>query len=72
VTKEHLWEFPERQGFKRCPVEIYGEMGLLRLLKQFFDRALCFSDRGVSAVHPVAELIERLMLSSPVAGSSID
>jgi len=43
VTKEHLWEFLERQGFRRGPVEIYGEMELLRLLDQFFDRALCFA-----------------------------
>lgn len=46
VTKEHLWEFLERQGFRRAPVEIYGEMELLRLLDQFFDRALCFATEG--------------------------
>jgi hypothetical protein len=43
VMKEHLWEFLERQGFKRGPVEMYGEMELLRLLDRFFDRALCFA-----------------------------
>jgi hypothetical protein len=46
VIKEHLWEFLERQGFKRGPVEIYGEMELLRLLEQFLDRALCFATEG--------------------------
>jgi hypothetical protein len=46
VIKEHLWEFLERQGFRRGPVEIYGEMELLRLLDQFFDRALCFATEG--------------------------
>jgi hypothetical protein len=46
VTKGHLWEFLERQGFRRGPVEIYGEMELLRLLDQFFDRALCFATEG--------------------------
>jgi hypothetical protein len=35
VTKE-LWEFSERQGFRRGPVEIYGEMELLRLLEPVF------------------------------------
>ena len=25
VTKGHLWKFLERQGFRRGPVEIYGE-----------------------------------------------
>ena len=28
------------------PVELYGEMELLRLLDQFFDRALCFATEG--------------------------
>jgi hypothetical protein len=46
VTKEHLWEFLQRQGSKRGPVEIYGEMELLRLLDRFFDRALCFATEG--------------------------
>src|SRR5580700_12093069 len=32
MTKEHLWEFLQRQGFLRGPLEIYGEMELLRLL----------------------------------------
>jgi hypothetical protein len=40
MTKDHLWGFLQRQGFMRGPVEIYGEMELLRLLDQFFDRAL--------------------------------
>ena len=46
MTKEHLWEFLQRQGFLRGPLEIYGEMELLRLLDQFFDRALCFATEG--------------------------
>ncbi len=36
----------QRQGFIRGPVDIYGEMELLRLLDQFFDRALCFATKG--------------------------
>ena len=55
MTKEHLWEFLQRQGFMNSPVELYGEMELLRLLDQFFDRALCFADRGLRAVQPVAK-----------------
>jgi len=46
LTKEHLWEFLQRQGFLRSPVEIYGELELLRLLDQFFDRALCYAAEG--------------------------
>jgi hypothetical protein len=46
MTKEHLWEFLQSEGLIRGPVEIYGEMELLRLLDQFFDRALCFAAEG--------------------------
>jgi hypothetical protein len=46
MTKEHLWEFLQREGLIRGPVEIYGEMELLRLLDQFFDRALCSATEG--------------------------
>lgn len=46
LTKEHLWQFLQHQGFMRGPVEMYGELELLRLLDQFFDRALCFATEG--------------------------
>lgn len=46
LVKEHLWEFLQRQGSTHGPVEIYGEMELLRLLDQFFDRGLCFATEG--------------------------
>jgi hypothetical protein len=53
LIKEYIWEFLQRQGFTPSPVEIYGEMELLRLLDQFFDRALCFAAEGYE--HPVAQ-----------------
>ena len=46
LTKEHLWQFLQRQGFMRGPIEMYGELELLRLLEQFFDRAMCFAAEG--------------------------
>jgi hypothetical protein len=46
LTKEHLWEFLQKQCFLRGPVELYGEIELLRLLDQFFDRALCCAAEG--------------------------
>jgi hypothetical protein len=46
LVKEHLWEFLQRQGSMQGPLEIYGEMELLRLLDQFFDRGLCFATEG--------------------------
>jgi len=58
-TKEHLWAFLQRQGFLLNAVELYGELELLRLLDQFFDRALCFVIQGYeqeASAHPVPEV----------------
>jgi RsbRD-like negative regulator of sigma factor len=46
LTKEHIWNFLQREGFLRGALEIYGEMELLRLLDQFFDRAVCYCAEG--------------------------
>ena len=46
LTKEHIWEFLQRQGFLTSPLEIYGELELLRLLEQFFDRAIYYVIEG--------------------------
>jgi hypothetical protein len=46
LTKEHIWNFLQREGFLQGPLEIFGEMELLRLLDQFFDHALCYCAEG--------------------------
>jgi hypothetical protein len=46
MTKEQLWQFLEQQGFLQGPLEIYGELELLRLLGQFFDRAVFYAAAG--------------------------
>ena len=46
LTKEHLWGFLEEQGFLRSPLEMLGELELLRLLDQFFDKAVCYATEG--------------------------
>ncbi len=46
LTKEHLWGFLQREGYLRTPVELYGEMELLWLMDQFFDRAICYLVEG--------------------------
>ena len=53
LTKEHLWEFLNRQAFTHSPIELYGEMELLRILDQFFDRAVCYATEGYQDVAPL-------------------
>ena len=64
LTKEHLWEFLQRQGSMRGPVEIYGEMELLRLLDQFFDRGLCFATEGYERHLQLQNIPENLQRSA--------
>jgi hypothetical protein len=54
LTKEHLWSFLEQQGFLRSPIEILGELELLRLLDKFFDRAFCFVAEGYQRARAAA------------------
>ncbi len=46
MSKEHLWAFLQREAAIERPVELFGELELLRLLDQFFDRAIYFANLG--------------------------
>jgi hypothetical protein len=48
-TKEQIWDFIQQQAYPQGPLEIYGEMELLRLLDQFFERAICYGAEGYEA-----------------------
>ena len=45
LTKEHLWDFLEKEEV-RSSVDLFGELQLLRLLDQFFDRAIYHATEG--------------------------
>ena len=46
LTREHLWEYVQHEVKMKKPAEIFGELELLQLLEQFFDRALYYAARG--------------------------
>ncbi len=46
LTKEHLWEFLESEGFADKAQELLGELELLHLVDKFFDRALYYTALG--------------------------
>jgi hypothetical protein len=74
LIKEHLWAFLQRQGSTHGPVEIYGEMELLHLLDQFFDRGLCYVTEGYeqyAQLHNALTLGRRSALGNPVALGSL-
>jgi hypothetical protein len=46
LTKEHLWAFLEWEGVHGGLHNVFGELELLRLLEQFFDRAIFHTVEG--------------------------
>ncbi|MGB9105554.1 MAG: hypothetical protein WCC59_12405 [Terriglobales bacterium] len=46
TTREVLWEFLQEEGFAESPLDLRGGFDLLRLLEQFFDKALYYATVG--------------------------
>ena len=46
LVKENLWEYLRREASEEQITEIFGELQILQLLEQFFDRAMYFSIVG--------------------------
>ena len=46
LTKENLWDYLKQEAGMERPTEIFGELEMLRLLDQFFDRAIFYASMG--------------------------
>ncbi len=46
MTKDNLWEFIKKESVLERPVEVFGELEMLQLLEQFFDRAIYYASTG--------------------------
>jgi hypothetical protein len=46
ATREHMVEFVQREGLSDTAVDLHGELELIRLLGQFFDRTLYYTAVG--------------------------
>jgi hypothetical protein len=46
LTKENLWEFLQKESMPERPAEAFGELEMLQLLDQFFDRAIYYASVG--------------------------
>jgi hypothetical protein len=53
LTKENLWDFIKKESVLKRPVEVFGELEMLQLLEQFFDRAIHHASVGYE--HAVAD-----------------
>jgi hypothetical protein len=46
LTKDNLWAFLKTESTQDRPVEVFGELEMLRLLDHFFDRAIYYAAVG--------------------------
>ncbi|HET7206992.1 MAG TPA: hypothetical protein VFI95_10480 [Terriglobales bacterium] len=46
LTKENLWEYLKKEAAIERPAEVFGELEMLQLLDQFFDRAIYYGAIG--------------------------
>jgi len=46
LTKENLWNYLKNEAGLERPVEVFGELEMLQLLDQFFDRAIFYASDG--------------------------
>jgi len=56
LTKENLWEFLQRESLPERPIEAFGELEMLQLLDQFFDRAIYYATVGYERAMAAHEL----------------
>jgi hypothetical protein len=50
LTRDHLWQFLQREAFADNIVELHGELELYQMLNQFFDRAAYYGILGYDEV----------------------
>ncbi len=46
MTREHLWDYLQNEAHLEKPAEVFGELETMKLLEQFFDRAMYYAARG--------------------------
>lgn len=56
LTKENLWEFLQKESLPERPIEAFGELEMLQLLDQFFDRAIYYASVGYERAIAAHEL----------------
>jgi hypothetical protein len=58
LTKDNLWQYLMRESAVDRPMEVFGELEMLQLLDQFFDRAIFYAavghENAMAEVKPAA------------------
>jgi hypothetical protein len=60
LTKENLWEFIKKESVMERTVEVFGELEMLQLLEQFFDRAIYYATVGYELATAEQAVVENI------------
>jgi len=64
LTKQNLWEFLTWESIADRPVQVFGELEVLHLLGQFFDRAIYHAAMGYEQARDAEHVAESSMVES--------
>jgi hypothetical protein len=64
LTKQNLWEFLTLESIADRPVKVFGELEVLHLLGQFFDRAIYYAAMGYEQARDAEQVAERSVVES--------
>lgn len=56
LVKDNLWEYVQKNQLMDTPIEVFGEMEILQLLEQFFDRAIFYAAVGHERVSQARQM----------------
>lgn len=60
LTREHLWEYLKHEADIEKPVEVFGELEMMELLEQFFDRAMYYAALGYEKAQASSESVKQI------------
>jgi hypothetical protein len=64
LTKQNLWEFLTWESIVDRPTRVFGELEVLQLLDQFFDRAIYYAAMGYEQARDAAHVAESSVVQS--------
>ena len=60
LTREHLWEYLKHEANIEKPVEVFGELEMMELLEQFFDRAMYYAALGNEKAQATSKSMDKI------------
>ena len=64
LTKQNLWEFLTWKSIVDGPMRVFGELEVVQMVGQFFDRAIYYAAMGYEQAREAEHLAENSVVQS--------